>query len=643
MAIQNRRGIIVDLDPQKLLPGEFGISLDNKEARICFEPGVVKTMATKEDFQMQLGTLEANIERAKTAALSAESLIVNRAGINDMFPTLTEAYSGVKTQELIDNITFDNATETADGLMTKEDKTKVNRIGDVFNLNNTDLVTTVNELNVAVTTNTSDIGERMLLNTKSKSSLVDAINENTTKIDTKANKTDLDIINTNIVLKADKTEIQANNLTFKESYDTFESLKTAYPTGDIYNHCVLNDGLIYTWNSILSTPSWVSTGIQGVGTGIPDNTVTPSKTSFFINTKNIFNKEHIIADKWIVSESGDIFDFDGGYDVSELISVTPSETYSSNEILTNNVFTIAYYDINGTWISMNEFGSNTFTAPSTAYFMRLGIKRTILDTLCIVLGNKIPIYVPYKVIDTQYLPNYIYKKRIKDIIAKIVLSDSIVNIKFIGDSITHGVGGTGFNQDGIEIVSGWNVNTSGVCFANMFKSYMEGKFNCNVTNFGCTGTTSQFIVTNFDNLVTENDNIVICMIGTNDRNQGTTAQLTYYNNLKIIYTKAKEKGCDIIFMSGIPASVVNETDVNNPKDYHMEDVDNIILKLSSDLHIEYISLYQEFTKYCETKNITIDSLLNSDGLHPNDNGYAVMYKLIMQQLGLGTKREQATW
>ena len=34
-------------------------------------------------------------------------------------------------------------------------------------------------------------------------------------------------------------------------------------------------------------------------------------------------------------------------------------------------------------------------------------------------------------------------------------------IKLLGDSITHGVGGSGFSQDGELIVPGWSQNTNG--------------------------------------------------------------------------------------------------------------------------------------------------------------------------------------
>ena len=59
MAIQMRRGQSVDFDPTKMLTGEWAVSIDNESQKqmvyMCFAPGVVKRMATLEDFQNELG------------------------------------------------------------------------------------------------------------------------------------------------------------------------------------------------------------------------------------------------------------------------------------------------------------------------------------------------------------------------------------------------------------------------------------------------------------------------------------------------------------------------------------------------------------------------------------------------------------
>ena len=102
-----------------------------------------------------------------------------------------------------------------------------------------------------------------------------------------------------------------------------------------------------------------------------------------------------------------------------------------------------------------------------------------------------------------------------------ILDSSIkpMHIKLLGDSITHGVGGTGFAQNGDPIVDGFYRNPDGHCWANLFKAYMAEHYGCIVTNNACTGTNIEFILEHFDKLVDKQDDLIICMIGTNNRHQ----------------------------------------------------------------------------------------------------------------------------
>ena len=114
MSVNTRGGLKADFDPNKMTENEIAGTWDTKEIFYTFAPGDVKQLATKEDFQADLDALDSNIERAEHAYLAAESLLVNKAGINDVTPTLSEAYSGAKTQSLIDNISIDDlSTSTA--------------------------------------------------------------------------------------------------------------------------------------------------------------------------------------------------------------------------------------------------------------------------------------------------------------------------------------------------------------------------------------------------------------------------------------------------------------------------------------------------------------------------------------------------
>ena len=237
-------------------------------------------------------------------------------------------------------------------------------------------------------------------------------------------------------------------------------------------------------------------------------------------------------------------------------------------------------------------------------------------------------------------------REIIKIMSKLILSDRPIRIKLLGDSITHGVGGTGFMQNGEPITKGFCRNPDGYCWAKQFSEHCEKTYNCKVINNGCTGTHIEFITENFDALVSDDDDIVICTIGTNNRNVVTNEKPArekvlhdVYHLIGELYGKFKEAEKDVIFVANIPASAENEKiGTDGSMEYwrvlHMNDINDIYMKASADFGFPFVSMYNAFLEYCELGKIEIDSLL-CDGLHPNDAGYDAMFSLIMRELGLG--------
>ena len=88
---------------------------------------------------------------------------------------------------------------------------------------------------------------------------------------------------------------------------------------------------------------------------------------------------------------------------------------------------------------------------------------------------------------------------------RVVLSEKKLRIKLLGDSITHGVGGTGFNQNGVRINETFARNPDGFCWAKLLKEHMESQYNCEVVNNGCTGTSIEYVIAHFDELVDPED------------------------------------------------------------------------------------------------------------------------------------------
>lgn len=229
------------------------------------------------------------------------------------------------------------------------------------------------------------------------------------------------------------------------------------------------------------------------------------------------------------------------------------------------------------------------------------------------------------------------------IFTKVILSDKKIRIKLLGDSITHGVGGTGFEQNGARIVGNFVRNPYGYCWAKQFKDYMETHFNCEVINNGCTGTNIEFVINHFDKLVDSEDDIVLCTIGTNNRHQyfkdgpkhsKEEHMSIFYDNIIKLNSRFKSINKDVVFMANIPASVQNEKDGEDFwRIFHMNDVNMLYQKAAFQCGFPLINLYTKFNEYCEIKNVELESLL-SDGLHPNDMGYNVMFRLIMREIGI---------
>lgn len=71
MAIQVRRGLRKDFDPNKMLPGEWAVSIDSNTSNqivwMCFAAGICKRMGTYEDFYAQIAEATKDIRNSYVA------------------------------------------------------------------------------------------------------------------------------------------------------------------------------------------------------------------------------------------------------------------------------------------------------------------------------------------------------------------------------------------------------------------------------------------------------------------------------------------------------------------------------------------------------------------------------------------------
>ena len=207
-----------------------------------------------------------------------------------------------------------------------------------------------------------------------------------------------------------------------------------------------------------------------------------------------------------------------------------------------------------------------------------------------------------------------------------------INVKLIGDSITHGMGGSFYSQSGETIYGDFKVNTNGYCWANNFKKYLETNYHCNVKNYGTSGVKARDILENLSALVSSEDDVIVLMIGTN--NKLDRELHTFKSELKQIIERIENMGKDCIVMCSIPTTVINDS--NTP--YTMREIDNAINEVVNELGKTYISLYKHWIEYCASNGL-IESSLFADNVHPNNTGYLLITHMVLKSLGLYTKAD----
>ena len=253
--------------------------------------------------------------------------------------------------------------------------------------------------------------------------------------------------------------------------------------------------------------------------------------------------------------------------------------------------------------------------------------------------------VPYYETVLNVQTNAAIELSMNDIFKKLADKSSQTKITIVGDSIAQGQGGTGFNQNGDDIITvgatTWSRNPDGYCWANIFKDYIEDNYNAVVTNNACTGTNTSFLATNISTLIPSDSDIVIICYGTNNRGLASSDNYnsvysTLTSDFNTIIAYCNTNNIKYCICSPIPSSTADEeaTGTGTERFVHLFQINNIIKSIASTKKVEYADMYNAIKEYCYLTDTTWSSCL-SDGLHPNDTGYKILFYQYMFQFGLG--------
>ena len=192
---------------------------------------------------------------------------------------------------------------------------------------------------------------------------------------------------------------------------------------------------------------------------------------------------------------------------------------------------------------------------------------------------------------------------------------------------------------GDSITAGDKASSANLCYASLFKTYIETYYQSTVTNLAVSGRFLGQWKGDLNNISVTNS-IVFIQIGTNDTStivQNPTGFKSYYNNLLELINTFLIRGVKLIMMSATPCSVRWISD----RQCKFEWVNRIIKAVANDNNVPFISNHDDLLEYCNLKGLDYSSYL-ADGVHPNDNGYAWLFNNIINHLGI-RRIPDATW
>ena len=117
--MQHKRGEEVNFDPDKMLPGEWAVSLDTKYVRMCFSPGVCVRMATYDAFEADMVKIQKILEECQTiedAVKQIQSEIDAKEIVIEKYVQDAKTYSETASDEA------DRATLEADRAKAEADR-----------------------------------------------------------------------------------------------------------------------------------------------------------------------------------------------------------------------------------------------------------------------------------------------------------------------------------------------------------------------------------------------------------------------------------------------------------------------------------------------------------------------------------------
>ncbi len=210
-------------------------------------------------------------------------------------------------------------------------------------------------------------------------------------------------------------------------------------------------------------------------------------------------------------------------------------------------------------------------------------------------------------------------------------------IKLLGDSLTAGVGSSDCNLSGEMIYPPFRRQRGRRCWASLLANHLHG---CTVDNVGCYGTTSDELLAHLEELYRpEEDRVVFCMIGANDKKVENGMQ-RLERNLRLLCDRVTGDGNALVLMSPNPATAANDAQPNRL--FSQAQVAGVIRSVAAENahRVLFIDHFTAMTEECRRLGCSLEEFLQvgegayNDGVHPGDRANRFYFETICRALSL---------
>ena len=208
-------------------------------------------------------------------------------------------------------------------------------------------------------------------------------------------------------------------------------------------------------------------------------------------------------------------------------------------------------------------------------------------------------------------------------------------IKLLGDSITAGAGSSDDYRCGEEIIVIDGVRhqqqLGQQCFASLFAQYIKNHYPGNhVINYGCSGINSTQLRAHLTELIEKDDDVILLMIGTNNRKLSDGMSILS-QDLSYIIDEAQKMNKMVILMMANP--VTQEDEQYENRLFHQEEVNKVVKQVAQSKSVLFVNYYEWIQGYLLKQQQTIEELMaGGDGLHPTDRVYRLMFNHLIDSL-----------